>query len=109
MTRASSVAYMLLYRSKVTHYISNLHAGVHIGKTYTFSLDPGYTYLTTALTAGVDVMEKVINYSVIGLDLGKLACIHALTGCVLEKYLSPAERKKHDLSLTCFTLIIMKV
>lgn len=70
-------------------------------KPYTISLDSGCTYSTRALTAGVDVMEKAITYYLFGdsIGFGELACICALTGSVLEKYLSPAERNRHHLSL----------
>lgn len=36
------------------------------------------------------------------IGFGKLACRYALTGCVLEKYFSPAEWSRLDLSATHF-------
>lgn len=46
-------------------------------------------------------MEKGCNLQH-RIGFGKLACSYALTGCVLEKYFSPAERRRLDLSVTHF-------
>lgn len=80
----------------------------HIGETYQRSrisscAQPvktlGINIQQWALTAGV--MEKGCNLQH-RIGFGKLACSYALTGCVLVKYFSPAERSRLDLSVTHF-------
>lgn len=75
-------------------------------KPYTISLDSGYAYSTRALTAGVDVMEKAITYSVIVLVFGELACILCIDRkCAWKVFITCRKEQTWFIPVTCFTVI----